>query len=77
MPQQLQWQWRTEGVKDLSPKVRILPEGRAVVEFFTCRVTPSIAIFQHLDQYTVGSYLAKTIDRPVAVGERKRATQSI
>lgn len=77
VPQQLQWQWRTEGVKDLSPKVRILPEGRVVVEFFTCRVTPSIAIFQHLDQYTLGSYLAKTIDRPVAVGERKRVTQSV
>lgn len=76
VPQQLQWQWRTE-VKDLSPKVRILPEGRAVVEFFTCRVTPSIAIFQHLDQYSAGEYLPKTIDRPVAIGERKRATQNV
>lgn len=76
VPQQLQWQWRTE-VKDLSPKVRILPEGRAVVEFFTCRVTPSIAIFQHLDQYSAGEYLPKSIDRPVAIGERKRATQNV
>lgn len=77
IPQQLQWQWRTEGIKDLSPKVRILPEGRAVVEFFTCRVVPSIAIFQHLDQYNTGSYLPKSIDRPVAIGERKRTTQSV
>lgn len=76
VPQQLQWQWRTE-VKDLSPKVRVFPEGRAVVEFFTCRVTPSIAIFQHLDQYSAGEYLPKSIDRPVAIGERKRKTQSI
>jgi hypothetical protein len=77
VPQQLQWQWRTEGVKDLSPKVRIMPEGRVVVEFFTCRVTPSIAIFQHLDQYNAGCYLPKTIDRPIAIGERKRQTQAV
>ncbi len=77
VPQQLQWQWRTEGVKDLSPKVRILPEGRAIVEFFTCRVTPSIAIFQHLDQYSVGSYSAQQVDRPIAIGERKRTPQSV
>lgn len=73
VPQQLQWQWRFEGAKDLSPKVRILPEGRAIVEFFTCRVTPSIAIFQHLDQYTTGSYAAQRVDRPIAIGERKRS----
>ncbi len=76
VPQQLQLQWRTE-VKELSPKVRIFPEGRAVVEFFTCRVTPSIAIFQHLDQYSAGEYLPKSIDRLVAIGEPKRGEQSV
>jgi len=76
IPQQLQWQWQRE-VKDLSPKVGILPDGRTIVEFFTCRVVPSIAIFQHLDQYSAGEYLPKSIDRPVAIGERKRKTQSV
>ena len=73
VPQQLQWQWRTD-VKDLSPKVKIFPDGRAIVEFFSCRVTPSIAIFQHLDQYSSGEYLAKSINRLVAIGERKPKT---
>ena len=81
IPQQLQWQWRAE-VKDLSPKVKIFPDGRAIVEFFSCRVTPSIAIFQHLDQYSAGdsteksagNYLPKSINRLVAIGQRKPKT---
>ena len=81
IPQQLRWQWRTE-VKDLSSKVKIFPDGRAIVEFFSCRVTPSIAIFQHLDQYSTrdsseksaGAYLPKSINRLVAIGQRKPTT---
>lgn len=73
VPQQLQWQWRNEPIKDLSPKVKVLPDGRAVVEFFTCRLTPSIALFQHLDQYKADQYIAQSIDRPIAVGERRKA----
>lgn len=73
VPQQLQWQWRNEPIKDLSPKVKVLPDGRAVVEFFTCRLTPSIALFQHLDQYKADQYIAQSIDRPVAVGERRKS----
>ncbi|MEB3293829.1 MAG: hypothetical protein VKJ24_11780 [Synechococcales bacterium] len=74
IPQQLQWQWRTEAVKDLSPKVRLLPDGRVIVEFFTCRVTPSIALFQHLDQYAAGQYQSQGVDRAIAIGERKKVS---
>ncbi len=75
-PQQIQWQWRID-VKDLAPKVRILQDDRVIVEFFTCQLAPSIVIFQHLDQYTLGDkaggYLPKSIARPVAIGSRKRS----
>lgn len=77
VPQQLQWHWRTpDAIKDLAPKVRVLPDGRAIVEFFTCRLSPSIAIFQHLDQYAAGDYTCQGVDRPVAVGERRKTPAS-
>jgi hypothetical protein len=72
-PPQVRWQWRTDAVPDLSPKVRVLPDGKVVVELFTCRVSPSVAIFQHLDQYRSGEYLPQSIDRPIAIAEKKAA----
>jgi hypothetical protein len=70
LPAQVQWQWRTQASKDLSPKVRLLPEGKAVLEFFTCRTTAPIAIFQHVDQYAAGEYQAKVVDRAVAIAQK-------
>ncbi|NJN49776.1 MAG: hypothetical protein HC805_08455 [Alkalinema sp. RL_2_19] len=70
-PTQARWQWRTEAAPDLRPRIRILPHDRIIVEFFSCRVHPSIAIFQHLDQYENGSYTPQTIDRPLAFAEQK------
>ncbi|WNZ46505.1 hypothetical protein Q2T42_01475 [Leptolyngbya boryana CZ1] len=66
LPDSANWQWRTEPPKDFSPKVRV-SEGRAAIEFFTCRVTAPIVIFQHVDQYVVGQYQAKHLDRPLAI----------
>lgn len=68
-PSQFPWQWRTESLADLTPKVRLLPDGKAIVEFFTFRNDPSCAIFQHLDQYLGDHYSAQSIDRPVAIAE--------
>jgi hypothetical protein len=72
-PGQFPWQWRTEPLGDLTPKVRLLPDGKAIVEFFTFRSEPSCAIFQHLDQYLGGHYIAQSIDRPIAIAERIEA----
>lgn len=69
-PTQLTWQWRIEQPKDFSPKVRLFPDGRAAIEFFTCRVTPPIALFQHVDQYPMEHYKAAMLDRPIAIGKR-------
>ncbi len=76
-PTQARWQWRTEAAPDLRPRIRILPDDRIAVEFFSCRVHPSIAIFQHLDQYEIGSYVAQSIDRPLAFAEQKAAIETI
>ncbi|XHX79908.1 MAG: hypothetical protein RBJ76_08295 [Stenomitos frigidus ULC029] len=69
-PTQVQWQWQVEPPKDLSPKVRVFPDGRAVIEFFSCRVVPPITLFQHLDQYPSTNYAATVSDRAIAVVKR-------
>ena len=69
-PSQAQWQWRTDSVKDLSPKVRAFSDGRVAVEFFTCRTIAPIAIFQHVDQFSADSYEAKCLDRAVAIAQK-------
>ncbi|MBD2058442.1 hypothetical protein H6F88_21010 [Oculatella sp. FACHB-28] len=68
-PAQVNWQWSTEQPKDLSPKVRLLPD-QAAVEFFTCRTVAPIALFRHIDQYLPGQYKANSIDRVVAIAQR-------
>lgn len=67
LPTQVNWQWRTEMPKDFTPKVGAMPNGKVVVEFFTCRVVPPIAIFRHLDQYPVGEYLCQYADQAIAI----------
>ncbi len=66
VPKQRDWKWRMTPPADLQPKVRLLPDGQAAVEFYTCRVVTPIGIFRHVDQYQSNSYLAKSMDQPVA-----------
>jgi hypothetical protein len=66
-PTQVSWQWKIDQPKDLSPKVRVFPDGKTAIEFFTCRVVAPVAIFQHIDQYPNGHYKATCLDRPVAI----------
>ncbi|MCU0526210.1 MAG: hypothetical protein MUF72_15435 [Elainella sp. Prado103] len=70
VPAKVQWQWQTEQPKDFSPKVRVMPDGQALVEFFTCRVSAGVAIYRHLDQYPVGQYKPKRVDKPLATVKR-------
>ena len=69
-PTQAQWQWKVEIPKDLSPKVLLFADGRAAIEFFSCRVVPPIALFQHLDQYSGNHYKATILDRTIAIVQR-------
>lgn len=69
IPGQLSWQWRIEMPKDFSPKVRVFPDQRVAIEFFTCRTVAPIVIFQHVDSYPIGQYRAKSLDRPIAIAQ--------
>lgn len=70
LPTQVGWQWRGETFNELEPKVRVFPDGRAIVEFFTCRVTPPVAIVQHLDRYPPANYTTASSDRMIATINR-------
>ncbi len=72
LPPQVKWQWLTTPPKDLSPKVLIYPDNRAAIEFFSCRVTPPIAIFQHIDQYTADHYQPTVINRAIATPPKNK-----
>lgn len=66
-PPQAKWDWKVKPPQDLSPKVLIYPDQRAVVEFFTCRVTAPVAIYQHIDQFPATHYKAASVDRAIAI----------
>ncbi|MEO0540702.1 MAG: hypothetical protein AAFZ80_07535 [Cyanobacteria bacterium P01_A01_bin.105] len=66
VPKQRDWKWRMTPPTDLQPKVRLLPDGQAAVEFYTCRIVAPIGIYRHVDQYPVNGYLPKSMDQPVA-----------
>ncbi|MBW4695484.1 MAG: hypothetical protein KME27_27360 [Lyngbya sp. HA4199-MV5] len=70
IPAQVQWQWKVETPKDLSPKVLLFPDGRAAIEFFSCRIVPPVALFQHIDQYSDQQYKATVVDRNIAIAQR-------
>ncbi|HEY9815773.1 MAG TPA: hypothetical protein V6D20_08255 [Candidatus Obscuribacterales bacterium] len=64
-------EWRTEPPQEFSPRARIFPDGRAAVEFFTCRVAAPTAIFRHIDQYPADSYVVNSLDRAIALVHRR------
>ena len=70
VPAQVKWQWESELPKDLTPKVKLMPDGQAIVEFFSCRVTAGIALYRHVDQYPAAQYKLKRLDRPLAKAQR-------
>ncbi|MFM7424872.1 MAG: hypothetical protein ACKO7W_07775 [Elainella sp.] len=70
VPAQVKWQWQTEQPKDLSPKVKLAPDGQAIVEFFSCRVSAGVGLYRHIDQYAVGQYKPKRLDKPLATVQR-------
>lgn len=77
LPSQRKWQWRVPTPpKDLLPKVIIYPDHQAATEFFTCRVTAPVAIYQHIDQYGAEHYKATSISRAIAI-PKKHSKRSI
>ena len=70
IPQQVKWNWKVEEPRDLSPKVKVYDDGRAAVDFYTCRIVHPVSLVRHLDQYADQSYIAQSIDRVIAVATR-------
>lgn len=70
VPDKVQWTWKSEQPKDLLPKVKLLPNDQAIVEFFTCRMTAPITIYRHVDQYPTGQYRMNSVDQSVAIAHR-------
>lgn len=66
LPPQVKWEWRGKPLADLAPKVLVYPDQKIAIEFFTCRVTAPVAIFQHIDQYPPNQYRAASVDRAIA-----------
>lgn len=67
-PSNISWRWQTNPApSDLAPKVRIFPDGRVAVEFFTCRMTAPKTLYRHLDQYPAEHYKANSVDKAVAI----------
>ncbi len=69
VPAKADWQWRVTPPPNLAPKVRLFPDGRAAVEFFSCRVTRPATLYRHLDQYPADQYQAVSLDKAIAVAQ--------
>lgn len=70
VPTQAQWKWQTQQPKDLAPKAKVMPDGQAIVEFFTCRVSSGIGIYRHVDQYPAAQYKPKQVNKLLATIQR-------
>jgi hypothetical protein len=66
VPAEIEWKWTSEQLKSLSPKVKVLPDGQAAAEFFTCRTTPAPTLYRHTDYYPVGQYKPNSLDKVIA-----------
>lgn len=60
------WQGQYQQPMDLAPKVRIMPDGKAAVEFFTWRSIKPIALFRHIELYPPETYVSKSQNQAIA-----------
>lgn len=67
LPKQVQWRWKGKSPQNFSPKVKVMDDGQAAVEFFSCRTAKPFALFRHFDRYDGESYLATSKDDAIAV----------
>ena len=60
-----QWQWKHQQPTDMAPKVKIMPDGQAAVEFFSWRTTHPIALFRHIELYPPEMYVSKSQNQEI------------
>ncbi|MEM9005511.1 MAG: hypothetical protein AAGE59_18555 [Cyanobacteria bacterium P01_F01_bin.86] len=61
------WQWPKKPPQNLFPKVKVQADQSVLVEFFSCRIAPPIAIFRHLDKYPANSYCPMTQNQAIGM----------
>lgn len=66
VPLQTKWQWKHQQPTDMAPKVKIMPDGQAAIEFFTWRVTQPIALFRHVELYPADTYVSRSQNQAIA-----------
>jgi hypothetical protein len=69
-PTQVKWQWSHQQPADLAPKVKIMPDGQAAIEFFTWRVSQPVSLFRHVELYSAESYVPKSQNQTIAIAQR-------
>jgi hypothetical protein len=67
IPPNENWQWQGNHPKDFMPKVRLYPDGKAAVEFFSYRTGDMTQLYRHLDQYRPDSYKPMSADKAIAI----------
>jgi hypothetical protein len=70
VPAQAKWQWKGAQPPDLSPKVKLMPDGQAAIEFFTCRVTNPVSICRHVELYPPQRYVPNSQSQTIAMAQR-------
>ncbi|MBW4516414.1 MAG: hypothetical protein KME11_14485 [Timaviella obliquedivisa GSE-PSE-MK23-08B] len=73
VPGQAEWQWKHQQPTDMAPKVKIMPDGQAAVEFFTWRTTHPIALFRHIELYPAETYVSRSQNQTIATPHRSEA----
>lgn len=76
VPDSVQWQWVDECPKECFSKVKVTPDGQAIVEFFTCRVVTPVTLYRHLDYYPATSYQPKSLDKSIARAHSEKFAKS-
>jgi hypothetical protein len=70
VPAQAKWQWSHPQPADLAPKVKIMPDGQAAVEFFTWRVSQPVSLFRHVELYPADTYMPRSQNQTIAIAQR-------
>jgi hypothetical protein len=70
VPAQVKWQWGQSQPADLAPKVKIMSDGQAAVEFFTWRVAQPVSLFRHIELYPAETYSPKSQNQTIAIAQR-------
>lgn len=68
IPAQADCHWQVEQpVKDLAAKAKVMPDGQAVVEFFSYRTGKATVIYRHFDHYANHQYRPTTSNKAIAI----------